>query len=203
MATRSINQVDDIVQQFAILSARQSTILVAVDGCGGAGKTLLATRLSRTLEATDRRAQVIHFDDFHLPSAFRPAGEAREKPVGVDFDWRRLCKQVLVPLRAERAAIYARYDWATDTLAERHTVSAGATVIVEGIYTSRRELAPLYDFRVWVDCPRDLRLRRGIERDGEESRARWERDWMPNEDRYVEEHRPNQTADLIVSGNDS
>jgi len=32
------------------------------------------------------------------------------------------------------------------------------------------------------------------------ARARWERDWMPCEDRYVEEQRPHEAADFVVSG---
>lgn len=196
----SVQQGHDIVRRIAELGATQSTILVAVDGCGGAGKTVFAARLSSDLVAAGRRTEVIHFDDFYLPLALRPTDEVKEKLVGANFDWQRLREQVLMPLRAEQEAIYARYDWGTDTLAERHTVAAGATVIVEGVGSSRNELAPLYDLRIWVDCPRDLRLRRGIERDGEKSRDRWERDWMPAEDRYVREHRPHERAEMIVSG---
>ena len=195
-----MDQINDIVQRIANLAASQSTILVAVDGCGGAGKTELATRLSRTLEATGRRAEVIHMDDFYLPSALRPAGDTKMKTVGANFDWQRLREKVLMPLRAGREANYAVYDWGTDTLVERRTVPAGTIVIVEGVCSSRKEIYAYYDLRVWVECPRELRLHRGIERDGEHNRAQWELDWMPDEDRYVEQHRPHESADMMVSG---
>ena len=90
--------------------------------------------------------------------------------------------------------------WNKDTLAESIQVPPNEIVIVEGVGSSRIELAPFYDLRIWVDCPRQLRLNRGIARDGEHSRARWELDWMPSEDRYLAEHRPDNNADVIVSG---
>jgi len=121
-------------------------------------------------------------------------------PIGGNFDWPRLREQVLDPLRRGETARYDRYDWLEDDLANAHQVLPGRVVIVEGIYSSRRELAPLYDMRVWVDCPRELRLSRGLKRDGEAARGRWEDDWMPCEDRYIREHRPQEYADAIVNG---
>ena len=46
----------------------------------------------------------------------------------------------------------------------------------------------------------DVRLARGVARDGEEARATWEEVWMPMEDRYVERDDPVAAADLIVDG---
>jgi len=176
------------------------TVLVAVDGPGGAGKTTVALALAQALERHGRRVAIVPMDDFYLPSAQRPAGPPGTGPVGGAFDWRRLRGQVLVPLRAGRAARYERYDWIRDVLAETHDVEPGIVVVVEGVTSCRRELAPLYDLRVWVDCPRELRLTRGLARDGESARARWVEEWMPEEDRYAEEHRPRATADVIVDG---
>jgi uridine kinase len=182
------------------LHADRPTFLLAIDGLGGAGKTFLAERLSAALEATGHRHHVVHFDDFFFPSAQRPHGLI-EKPIGTDFDWARLRDEVLAPLRRGQTARYARYDWTRDAMAESIEVAPGL-VIVEGIYSNRQELGSLYDLRVWVECPRALRLERGLERDGEAARTRWENDWMPSEDRYLIEHRPRDRADVIVEGRD-
>jgi hypothetical protein len=53
--------------------------------------------------------------------------------------------------------------------------------------------------RIWIDCPRDVRLARGIARDGEGLREFWQR-WMKAEDAYVESEQPQLHADVIVSG---
>ena len=70
-------------------------------------------------------------------------------------------------------------------------------VILEGVSASREAFQPFLTYSIWVDAPRDLRLRRGLERDGEEARAQWE-EWMAEEDRYVERERPQQRADLLL-----
>ena len=171
-------------------------LLVAIDGLGGSGKSTLARLLKQQLKAIGWTVAVVKHDDFYLPSNQRESQQIGM--IGSDFDWERLRDQVLVPIREGRHADYQRYDWETDVLAEWHTISAANVVIVEGVYTIRRELIFLYDLKIWVECPRAIRLARGIARDGEKARAIW--DWMPKEDYYVKTHLPREKADLFVNG---
>jgi uridine kinase len=189
-----------IVSHLQAAIAAQCTILVGVDGLGGAGKTVFSVAMARSLRSAGQPAVVVHFDDFFFPSAERSIGTPETKPIGGDFDWRRLRDDVLLPLRGNQIARYRRYDWEQDALAEMHEIPPGGIVIVEGVYCTRRELADLYDVRVWVECPRDICLARGISRDGEEARSRWELDWQPSEERYVREHAPTQAAHFVVRG---
>jgi uridine kinase len=118
------------------------TILVAVDGFGGSGKSYFAARL-----ATARRGvTVVHTDDF----ASWDTG----------LDWERLRRQVTDPLMADRPARYQRYDWVEARWAEWHDVAPGGTVVVEGVSSYRITLADAYDLAVWVQSPRDTCLRR-------------------------------------------
>lgn len=66
------------------------------------------------------------------------------------------------------------------------------------MYALRNELAPVYDFSIWLDCPRDIRLARGIARSGEKIRAIWENDWMVAEDLYIAAHQPDTRASLVI-----
>ncbi len=52
--------------------------------------------------------------------------------------------------------------------------------------------------RVWVDAPYEIRLARGVARDGEAARVTWVDVWMPSEDRYVERDDPVSCAHLVV-----
>jgi uridine kinase len=174
-----------------------SLFIVGIDGCGGAGKSRLATKVRVTLASRDRDISIVHMDDFYLPSALRN-GTLGLNAVGSAFDWQRLRDQVLVPLTAGQPARYQRYDWPTDALAEWQNVPNGI-VIVEGVYSTRLELEPYYDLTVWVECPRPVRLARGIERDGEAARRKWEDEWMPAEDRYVKEQSPHTRADMVYT----
>ena len=145
---------------------KQSTLLIGIDGCGGSGKSTLA----RQLRADLQNVTIIHKDDFYLPSSRIMKTAPSEKPIGADYDWNRLLNEVLAPLSQDKADYYQRYDWDSDRLAEWHTVPVGGIVIIEGVYTLRQELADYFDLKVWVDCPRDKRLARGLERDGEGAR---------------------------------
>ena len=177
-----------ILEKLSRRRADRLTLLVGVDGCGGSGKSALAAWIARSVEDP----AIVHVDDFHVPAG----GEA----VGGHFDWRRLVQQVLEPLAEGRAARYQVHDWAKGEPGEWKDVPPGGCVVVEGVTAIRREIAGYYDLTVWVECPRDVRLERGLARDGEAARGQWEREWMPAEDRYVAAHRPDERAHLVLDG---
>ena len=52
---------------------------------------------------------------------------------------------------------------------------------------------------VWVDTPSDVRLARGLERDGEPMREHWLR-WRVQEDAMFARHRTRERADVVVDG---
>jgi uridine kinase len=173
---------------------RHATLLVGIDGPGGAGKSSFTEGLAR--KRCD--VTVVEMDDFFLPSSARLPGDPHSKPIGADFDWQRLRAQVFLPLGQDQDGWYQRYDWGLDRLVEWHTVPIGGVVIVEGVYSTRDELAAWYDFTIWLECPRETRLARGIARSGESIREIWEQDWMVAEDLYIQHQHPELRADLLI-----
>ncbi|HEX7065410.1 MAG TPA: uridine kinase [Bacillales bacterium] len=176
------------------LNRKQKTLMVGVDGFGGSGKSTLA----RKAEALGGEVTIVEMDDFFLPSVEREKNR-KQNEIG-DVDWRRVKEQVLMPLSKDQDGNYQRYDWDSDQLAEWHAVPTGGIVVVEGVYSTRNELAGFYDYKIWVESPRELRLQRGIERDGEEAREWWEKEWMPEEERYARAQNPKASADLVIDG---
>ncbi|CAN5608030.1 AAA family ATPase [soil metagenome] len=174
-------------------------VMIAIDGCGGSGKTYFAKRLAEQLHGISS-VITVHMDDFFKPSILRLPQRECDALIGSDFDWQRLRREVLLPLSRGENASYQRYDWDRDCLAQWHTVPAYGLTIVEGIYTTRQELAAFFDITCWVYCCREQRLERGIERDGEAKREIWEKYWMPAEDRYVELEEPHKRAKILVDG---
>jgi lincosamide nucleotidyltransferase A/C/D/E len=159
------------------------TTIVAIDGYGGSGKTTLANGLAAGLGNTT----VVRTDDFSRP--------------GVSgWDWQRMKAQVLDPIANDQPGRYQRYDWPTHKLAEWREVPVGGTLIIEGVSSMRRELGRYWDFAIWVPCPHDVRLARGVVRDGEGKRSQWEKVWIPEEDEYVRTQTPEGRADVTVDG---
>jgi uridine kinase len=186
---------DELKRRVDALDVGRRTLLIGIDGQGGSGKSTLARELAGLL----RDPTVVEFDDFYRPARERRHGK-RDDEIGGDFDWRRLREQVLEPLTAGETARYQRYDWGDDQLAEWHAISPGGVVLVEGNSATRPELRSYYDLTIWVDAPEEVRLRRGVDRDGEHARARWVNEWMPEEDRSIAAWQPAAQADIVVDG---
>jgi uridine kinase len=190
---------DDLLTLLRQIPRTQQTLLVGIDGRGGSGKSTFARQLERA--APD--VTVVEFDDFYLRLRERQARATRgDTEVGANFDWRRLREQVLVPLSQDATAEYQRYDWPRDELAEWHSVPVGGIVIIEGNYSTRKELFDFYDFTLWIDALDALRLERGIRRGGEDTRQRWLTEWMPEEERYLASENPVERVHLVLDGAD-
>ena len=126
------------------------TRIVAIDGPGGAGKTTLASQLTEALGG----AQVVHTDDF----------ASWDDPV--DW-WPRLLEQVLEPLARGDTARFRRSRWARVEEEAWVEVAPADFVILEGVSASREAFRPFLTYSIWVEAPADVRLTRGLERDGE------------------------------------
>ncbi|MFD9406493.1 uridine kinase [Streptomyces sp. NPDC059989] len=190
--------VHDIEQLAAAVRRASSSdaprVLIGIDGPGASGKSTLATLLATALGG----AEVVHGDDFYRPSATRPDGDAE---VGGQFDLERLLHQVVAPAAAGKEVTYQIYDWDRDELGPWVSVPEGSPLIVEGVYTTELRLRDHYTYRIFCLADRDVRLNRGLARDGESARSQWVDEWMPAEDRYVARQRPDLVADIVLIGN--
>ena len=179
-----IKDISDLTKTiFDLYGQADGPAIVAVDGCGGSGKSTFAARLSKAFEG----AVLVHTDDF----------ASWENPLGW---WPRMVEQVLKPLKQGIPARYQRYDWSEKRLAEWHEVKPNGVVIVEGVSSSRKEFREYIHFSVWVECPREVRLARGLARDGEGMATLWS-GWMKDEDEYIARDNPRDNANLVINGN--
>jgi uridine kinase len=162
-----------------------STRVIAVDGPGGAGKTTFAARL-RDGFGQDRVAPVVHTDDFASWDN--------------QFNWAPLLReQVIEPIRRGEPGRYQRYDWVERRFAEWHEAPVADVVIIEGVGAAQRLFADALAMTVWIETPPDVRLARGIARDGEELRAFWQQ-WIVGEQAHFAADGTRGRADLVVIG---
>jgi hypothetical protein len=175
-----------LAQEISVRPSPASTRLVAIDGCGGAGKSTLA----RALATVCGGVPVVRVDDFLAwHDLYRW--------------WDRLEREALRPLLAGGGARYRVRDWAGDPLGEGLNgwvqIPPSEVVIVEGISCSRRAIAHMLTMALWVHAPRSERLRRGVARDGEQRRPLWT-EWMRAEDAFFAVDGAPRRADYLVSG---
>jgi uridine kinase len=158
------------------------TTVVAIDGPSGAGKTSFTAALVERLPG----AQVLHMDDLY------PGWDGLRRAV-VD-----LHDQVLAPLaRGERTA-YRRWDWEHDRYAGWQSLPATRLMLVEGVGSGAGPGADLESALIWLEADRDVRLRRGIERDGESYQPHW-RSWAAHEQALFAVDGTRSRADLILN----
>jgi len=165
------------IERVETLRRGRDLVLVGIGGHGGSGKTTLASSLPD--------ATIVGTDEFWD---------------GSGFDLSRLRREVFDPILRGAPARFASFDWVARAARGERVVEPSGLVIVEGVCALHRMFRDEYQLRIWVDAPRELRLARGVARDGEAARSTWEEVWMPNEDRYVADDDPVSAADLIVDG---
>lgn len=107
---------------------------------------------------------------------------------------------LLIPWEAGNEGRYRRYDWGLMRFEERWTaVPAAPVVILEGCASAARRLRARASLVVWVEASPDLRLRRGLERDGEHLAEQW-RAWQAHEAAHFARDGTRAAADVIIDG---
>lgn len=157
--------------------------LVCIDGPAGSGKTTLAAAVAAAAEVTTR---VVHLDDLYVGWDGLP---------GVPDQ----LEQLLSPLDRDAACSYQRYDWEAGALAEDVTVEPVPLLVIEGVGAGTARISPMTTVLVWVEAPAELRLRRGLDRDGDGLAEHWDA-WAEAEEHHFERQGTRGRADVVVDG---
>lgn len=158
--------------------------LVCVDGPAGSGKSTLAAALTAQLGTG---CAVVHLDDLY------------EGWAGLAGVWDRVEAQVLEPLAAGRPARYRRYDWLDGAFAEWVEMPVPEVLVLEGCGSAPRAVDGRAVLTLFVEAPDDVRLARGLARDGEAQREHWTA-WMREEAAEFAREDTRARADVVVDG---
>ncbi len=159
--------------------------VVAIDGRGGAGKSLLAERLSDRVPGS----ALVHTDDIAWHHAM--------------FDWGSLlAENVLAPLHRGAEVSFRPPAWIERERPGVIHVRAGADVVwIEGTGIIRQELAPWIDIGIYVQGDLTEQERRLVARDGDSPRMqRHKAEWLHEEQPFMLRERPWDHAALVVCG---
>lgn len=169
--------------------------IIAVDGPAGSGKSTLARELRMAAEALlGVTPPVVGVDDFVGWTDIDPE---------LGTWWPRWEREILEPLAAGRDLDWGRRDWWEDgegdsLLPDRATAAWAPIAILEGVSVARAAAADRLAFTVWVEAPKEVRLARGLDRDGVFHREHWH-GWQAMEDAFFATDRTRERADLIVT----
>lgn len=171
---------DRLRQSPARLGGTQRRLL-CIDGPAGSGKTTLAEQIA------DRTgAGIVHMDDLYAGWSGLPGVADRVR------------EQILDPIARGEVARYQRYDWARAQFAEWVDVPQTEVLVLEGCGSGSQVVADHLGLLVWVSAPDEVRLARGLARDGQAMAGRW-RDFMAGEAAVYAAERTPQRAHLHLN----
>ncbi len=140
-------------------------LLVAIVGGSCSGKSCLASDLSRAIHG---RVARFSLDDFYRDRSH--LAPSRRSLINFDhpraIDWPSL-HLALLTLKAGKPARIPRYDFKTHTrLRKERLIPPKSFVVVDGLWLLRcPAIRRLFDFSIFLECSRTIRLRRRQLRD--------------------------------------
>ncbi|CAN7410314.1 hypothetical protein LJR027_002438 [Terrabacter sp. LjRoot27] len=159
-------------------------VVIAIDGPSGAGKTTLARGIELAL-APSGPVAVVHMDHLY------PGWDGLAQAPGL------LTTQVLEPLSRGARAAYRMWSWVREEWSGTREVPPCRFLVVEGCGSSVEPAGSYAAVSVFVDADTALRMRRGIERDGEAYRPQWQR-WADQEAALFSADATRERADLVL-----
>ena len=181
-----VTALDVAVQAVERTKSRPPTLgpgrLICIDGPAGAGKTTLAA----AIELAEPEAHVVHCDELLQGWRGLPG-------LGATLE------TMLRPLAEGQESSWTRWAWDRAAWAESHPVSPGGLLVLEGTGSWAPAYADLVGTLVWVEAPRDVRLARGMARDGEHMRQQWQT-WLEDEAELHARLGTRVRADIVVDG---
>lgn len=155
--------------------AHDVTLLIGIVGGSGSGKTTLARALAARLgDQAAMIAEDSYYGDWGAEPGFDPATFDFDVVASRDH---ALMARHLAALKAGQAVEVPVYDFVTHRrlAGEATRVGPSTVVIVEGLHLfCTPEVAALFDLKVFVDTPADVRFIRRLIRDQAERGRTWD-----------------------------
>ena len=181
---------NQLICQIDRLLARQTQVIVAIDGFCTSGKTTLAARLAEHYDCC-----VVHMDDFFL----RPEQRTPERLAqpGGNVDYERFQEEVLLPLKTGLPFSYRPYDCGSRTLSQPVFVEPKRLTVIEGTYSHHPHFGAYCDLRVFLTVSPDVQHQRILQRPAFLHRRFFE-EWIPMEHLYFDRFSIPAKADMVI-----
>ena len=198
----------NICNTIETLVSPDQTLLIGIDGLGGAGKSTFSNSLYSLLVEKGYSVTLLHIDDFIHPKNIRYNSNYEEWYCYYNLQWRYdyILENIITPIKRgdvlnKDIELYNKDD---DTYYSCNiNVPLGSIVIIEGIFLQREELQNAFNYTIYIDVSESVRLDRVLKRDlyiGDTSQIqqKYENRYFPAERRYIAECSPAQKADITI-----
>lgn len=173
-------------------------LIIAVDGCGGAGKSSLCQALVREIELWTT-PQLLPLDDFYQPistSQTLQLGEFEARQAY--FDLQKFHDSILQPLTQGHSVCYTPYHWVDGASTSSVELKPSGVLIVDGVFSYSKLLRNLVHLSVFVDAPRNIRKKRLLARP--QMDTQWVNHWQRIESWHHQYENTSKDAEFLLSG---
>ena len=174
----------DLLGAIEKLDSTQSIIL-AIDGVAGSGKTTLASRLCNDLKS----CQVVHMDDLYA---------GWNEPLSQRLT-ARVIRELLEPFNQQIPIRYQKFDWILNRFDKFEDLKTSNILILEGVGSGQREFRKYLSKTIWVEYDPSQGFDRVIARDGEGIRGEMVNFLLDQNKHFIAELTKN-ASDYTISG---
>lgn len=167
-------------------------LVIGIDGNAAAGKTTLAECLTEVFDC-----ECVHMDDFFLPPFLRT--KERLDEVGGNVHYERFFDEVVRGIQSKNPFTYRVFSCHEMDYVGEKRISNQGMIVVEGVYSMRREFQMLYDYKIFMKIDAKEQERRIVSRNGGEMWQTFRQKWIPMENRYFETLPVRELFDLVCS----
>ncbi|TMU87048.1 uridine kinase [Bacillus sp. BHET2] len=197
---------ENILSSYQTHKGKNRPYIIGIDGLGGAGKTTFAKDLKHELEHRDYHVTILHIDDYIVESKKRYGTGFEEWQEYYFFQWdiELIQSELFEKLHQPKWELTLPfYDQSMDKVVTKQMdIPPSSILVIEGVFVQRKEWKSFYDFTIFIDCPREVRVERVLDRDvylGEYGARveKYERRYWPAEDYYMQNEEPVKIADTL------
>ncbi|MDA1533288.1 MULTISPECIES: hypothetical protein [Bacillus] len=189
-------------------------IRVGVSGITASGKTTFANELAEEIKKRGLPVTRASIDDFHNPRLIRYAqGKESAKGYYEDaHDYTAFKERLLKPLGPNGSLQYETisHNLITDIPVYNTPIFAqpNMVLIVDGTFLLKKDVAYLFDYKIFVDTNFEIARKRGAKRETEafgsykEAEKMFLNRYHAACKMYIEEHNPKDCADVVFRNSD-
>ena len=185
---KAVLAIDDVIRRrledpaFRLkCTADPGTVLIAVDGMCGSGKTTLGDSLKKIYGC-----RVFHMDDYFLRPEQRTPARFRE--AGGNVDYERIKQEILDHAGDGEGLVYRPFDCGKMAVGEPVTSEWNPITVIEGAYSQHPFFGDIYDLRFFCEISEEEQKKRILARNGERMLEKFLESYIPMENRYFQEY---------------
>jgi uridine kinase len=188
-------------------SFKERPFIVAIDGLSGAGKTTMVKELEDGLKSKCD-VTIIHMDDHIVENnkRYNTGYDEWYEYYYLQWDIELIKNELLKKIHSNFTNFPLPYydKDSNNTTVKEITISTDSIILIEGIFLQRKEWKTFYDYIIFLDCPKEIRYERVLNRDlyiGDfQTRLnKYKRRYWLGEEHYLKIENPIEKADKIIN----